>query len=150
LEHYNEPGPSRLAETENHNSVAELEWEGPNSAVEQFNKVTAAEIENPSLLLKDGRSYEIVNFKKESNMVLYDIKVNGYRSADVRTSNKILSVTTENELIASTQRPIIIPEESYVEVLTKARENSFVYDTIEDPEKEGYITGIIFREKDLQ
>jgi hypothetical protein len=75
-------------------------------------------------------------------------KVNGYRYADVRTSNNYLSVTIENELVeVSTNRPIIIPDESYIQDLTKAQENSFDYDKIEGPENEGYITGIVFREK---
>jgi hypothetical protein len=84
-------------------------------------------------------------------MVVYDKKVNGYIYADVRTSNNYLSVTIENELVeVSTNRPIIIPDESYMEDSTKARENSFVYDQIEGPEYEGSITGIVFREKSSQ
>jgi hypothetical protein len=46
-----------------------------------------------------------------------------------------------------TNRPILIPDDLYIEDLTKARENSFVYDKIEGPENEGYMTGIVFREK---
>jgi hypothetical protein len=51
----------------------------------------------------------------------------------------------------STNRPIlIIPDDFYIEDLTKARENSFVYDKIEGPENEGYITGIVLGSKSSQ
>ncbi|KAJ3615992.1 hypothetical protein Zmor_012137 [Zophobas morio] len=147
LEHSNEPGPSRLAEMENPNTMMETERAGSSSALELSSKAKPNEVENLFNLPKDGKPYQILNFKKELNMVVYDSKVNGYRYADVRTSNKYLSITTENELIeVSTKRPIIIPDESFIEDLTEARENLFVYENIEGTKNEGYITGIVFRE----
>jgi hypothetical protein len=97
----------------------------------------------PSYFPKDGSL-----FRNKMNFVVFDKELNGYRYADSRFSNKFLGVTTENKLVElSTERPVIIPEETYINDLTRPPESTYSLRDIEGPESSSFFTGIFFREK---
>jgi hypothetical protein len=128
------------------NKIRILEGENPWVALEDANKVeplSLTEITEPSDFPKDGSL-----FRNKMNVVVFDKELNGYRYADSRFSNKFLGVTTENKLVElSTERPVIVPEETYINDLTRPLESTYSLRDIEGPESSSFITGIFFREK---
>jgi hypothetical protein len=128
------------------NRMGILEGENPWVALEGANKVgplSLAEMSAPSAFLKDGSL-----FRNKMNVVAFDKELNGYRYADSRFSTKFLGATTENKLVElSTERPVIVPEETYIIDLTQPLESSYSLRDIEGPEGSSFITEIVFREK---